>query len=128
MQQLNLAAQVGFALRHFGQLWVAIARWAAFDNIGNVDVVVPRQPHGLEHVVQQLAGLADKRLTAEVFILAGRFANDQPVHLGGQIFSCRCLAHTKHCVLSLFAKCTGLTGHHGLLQSGPIHRGNISTM
>ena len=128
LQQLNLSAQIGIALRHFGRLGVAVARRTAFDNVGDVDIAAPLQAHGLEHVIQQLAGLAHKRLTDEVFVLTGCLTHDQPVHLGCQMRPRGCLAYAEHRICALFAELAGLAGSHRLLQGGPIHSGNIAVL
>src|SRR6266545_7906965 len=62
---LDLSVEERQALGHLVRLWIAIARRAAFEHVGDVDGVA-RPPHRLDHAVEELAGGADERLAAAV--------------------------------------------------------------
>ena len=57
----------------------------------------------LEHIVEQLAGRADKRLAETVLLLAGAFADEQ--NLGVNI------ADAEHDIAPLFAQCAAPAFH-----------------
>ena len=84
LHQLHLADQEGLALRQLVGRRVAVARRAALQRVGDVDLLrrlglAARQRDRAQHVVEQLAGLADEGLALPVFLLARRFADDHPV-------------------------------------------------
>ena len=64
-----------------------VARWAAYSQDGDMiggDLpgwlgLGTRQADGAQHVVEQLARLADEGLALAVLLLAGRLADDHPV-------------------------------------------------
>ena len=60
LQQRDLPFQVRPAGRHFGRFRRAVAGRPALHGIGDVDVVAAREIEGRQHVVEQLAGLADE--------------------------------------------------------------------
>jgi hypothetical protein len=79
LQQRHLTQQVRRALRDFARLGVAVLRWPALDDVGDVHLLGACQPHGRQHAVEQLAGPPDKRQALAVLFFARRFAHDQPV-------------------------------------------------
>jgi hypothetical protein len=82
------------------------------------------QAHGLEHVVQQSTGLANERLTLQVFVFAWGFAHDHPIHgwclAGGRLWR----AGAEHRVTSLLAQGARLAISHRLLQRRPAQVGD----
>jgi hypothetical protein len=86
---------------------------AALQHIGNVDLLLPGQSDCLEHVVQQLAGLADKWLALEVFVLAWGFAHHHPVGLQ--------VAHAENGLGAAPAELAGLANRDGFAQRHPVH-------
>src|SRR5262249_37549341 len=58
----------------FIALGLAVLRWTAFDDVGNVDIFAP-DAHRLDHVVQQLSGSAHKGFALLIFIGTGTFAD-----------------------------------------------------
>jgi hypothetical protein len=82
------------------------------------------QAHGLEHVVQQSTGLANERLTLQVFVFARGFAHDHPIHrwclAGGRLGR----AGAKYGVTSLLAQGARLATSHRLLQRRPAQVGD----
>src|SRR5207245_7912562 len=62
-------------------LGVAVVRRAALDGVADVDVLAP-QAHRLDHLRQQLAGLAHERVTLQVLVLARRLADEHQARLG----------------------------------------------
>ena len=87
LHQLDLAHQEGLALRQFVGLGIAVARRPALERVGDVDLLrrlglgARVRPMRAQHVVEQLAGLADEGLALPVFLLARRLADDHPVRL-----------------------------------------------
>jgi hypothetical protein len=125
-QQLDLAHQEGLAARHLGGLGVAVARRAALQRVGDVDlarrlgrlaVLGARQAEGAQHVVQQLAGGADEGLALPVLLLARGFADDHPLRLrvAAPNTVCRRLSHRRR-------RAAG----HGRAQRGPVQRGDVA--
>src|SRR5690606_13702114 len=62
-------------------LRIAVAGWPALDDIGNEHRArrigfAPRAADRLEHLVEQLAGAADERLAARIFVGTRPFADD----------------------------------------------------
>ena len=53
----------------------SIAGRTAFDDISDVNVLAANA-HGLDHVIGQLAGTADERLTLQIFVSAGSLADE----------------------------------------------------
>src|SRR5688500_4514287 len=89
--RVNLPEQERLALLHFVRLWIAVARRPALDDVGDVDVFAP-QIDGLDDFRQELSGAADERLPLDVFIRAGRFADEHQVRVG--------ISDTEHHLLS----------------------------
>ena len=125
LQQFNLAAQKGLALGDFSRLGVAVAGWPALDHVENVGVGLPARAHGLEHVVQQLPGLAHKGLARAVFVFTGAFTHNQPVDLRYRARLRGGGAHPKHGVFAAFAELASPAGGNRLLQGGPVHRSHV---
>ena len=120
LQQLHLPHQERLARREFVGRGVAIARRAALERVGDVDLarrlgLAPRQPERAQHAVEQLARLADEGLALPVFRLARRLADDHPV---GAL-----VADAEHRLAPTLAKRAGGAGGDGLAQRGPVeHR------
>ena len=62
---------------------VAVLRRPAFNNIGNVKILVAAEADGIQHTVQQLAAAADKGLSLHVLLFTGPFPNKE--------YLCRCV-------------------------------------
>src|SRR5262249_6996526 len=60
---------------HLVGLGVAVVRWAALDDVGDVDIGAG-EPHCLDHLGQELARFADERLTLDVLVVAWAFADE----------------------------------------------------
>src|SRR5579863_6791039 len=56
----------------------AVSRWTALDDVRNVNIFPP-QAHGLNHVVKQLSGAADKGFALLVFIGARSLADEHQI-------------------------------------------------
>ncbi len=82
LQQLDLAQQERHAGRHLLGLGIAVARWAAFQHVGDVDVAAAIQSDGAQHGIEQMPGPAHERLAASVLFGTGSLSNDQPLGLG----------------------------------------------
>jgi hypothetical protein len=93
--RLNLAAQKRAAAGNLFGFGIAVAGRAALEQIADVDFL-PGERHCRNHLRQQLPGLADKRLTLQVLIRAGRFTDEE--HL------CRRAAGAEDNMPSAFAK------------------------
>jgi hypothetical protein len=59
----------------------AVGRGAAFDDVGDVDLVAA-QAHGGDHVVEELAGLADEGDAGGILVGAGAFADEEEAGVG----------------------------------------------
>ncbi len=68
----------------FVRLGGAVAGRAALDHIGDVDLFA-LQSHGGDHVVEELAGLADEGDALGVFIGAWAFADEHEAGVGGAV-------------------------------------------
>ena len=80
LDHCNLAHEkwrAGVALIAFGR---AIAGRAAFHDVRDVDLFAA-QSHGLDHVVEQLSGAPDERLSLRIFIRARAFADEHQVRM-----------------------------------------------
>ena len=66
------------------ELRVAVVRRAAFDNVGDIDLRPVEIDH-FEHIVEQFAGRADKRLALQVFLFAGAFADEHDACVLGTV-------------------------------------------
>src|SRR4029077_1140673 len=84
--------RASFALVALG---LAVARRTAFHDVRDINIFAP-QAHGFDHVVEQLAGAADERLSLGVSIRARALANEH--QLGARI------AHAKHDLLPALVK------------------------
>src|SRR5688572_8107835 len=81
LDDVDLAEQVRLALLDFVGFGIAVAGRPAFDDVGDVDLIA-READGLDDLRQQLSGAADERLTALVFFLAGRLADEHQPRFG----------------------------------------------
>ncbi len=77
---LDLAEQERLAGRHLVRLGIAIARRAALDHVGDVDLLAG-QADRLDDLRQQLPGAADEGLALLVFVLARRLAHEHQPRL-----------------------------------------------
>ncbi len=59
---------------------VAVARWPALDDVGDVDLIAP-EPDRLEHGVEQLPGAPDERLSLAILVGARRLADHHQARL-----------------------------------------------
>ncbi|MNN39484.1 hypothetical protein D3C81_1535230 [compost metagenome] len=103
-------------MRHLLRLRIAVAGRAALQHIGDKDITVARQAQRAKHVVEQLAGLADERLTLQVFVLARGLAHEHP-------FSAA-VTHAEDRVGAGVAQAAGGALGHGGFQRGPVHGGD----
>ena len=115
LYNFNLAAQIGHAGSDLLDRRVAILRGSALDDIGDVDLLT-FQPHALiNDIVEQLAGLADKRLSGKVFIPPGALSNKKQA--GTRV------PHPENCIGSSLTETAELAaGHLGLkgLEGQPL--------
>src|SRR5690606_27955001 len=56
-------------------------RGPTFDDIGDIGILTTLQPHGAHHVVEQLAGRADKWLPLQILVTSRSLADEQPARL-----------------------------------------------
>ncbi len=80
LDERQLLEQERLARRHFIGLGIAIARRAALDHVGDVDLLAGHA-HGLDDLGEQLAGAADERLALLVLVLARRLADEHQAGL-----------------------------------------------
>ena len=111
-QQRELVAQVADAgLLLLGQGVPVVGR-PALDNVGDVDVGVPVQIHGGQHLVQQLAAPAHKGLPLQILVFPGAFPHEHHLGLG--------VAHAEHHVVARLAQGALLAGQAGFFQLVPM--------
>lgn len=72
---LQLPHQKGETVGDFLRRRVAVAGWAALDDVADKDLVA-RQVDGLDHFREELAGAADEGQALAIFIGAGPFADE----------------------------------------------------
>ena len=72
---VDLPEQERLARRDFVRLRIAVARRPALDHVRDVDVAA-LEADRLDDLRQQLTGAADERLALQVFVRAGRFADE----------------------------------------------------
>ena len=111
LDQLDLAQQVRRALPYLLRLRVAIARRAAFQDVGDIHVLAALQADRGEHVVEQPPGLPDEGLAQPVFLGAGRLADQQPVGV--------LIADAQHGLLAGLVEAACSAGRHGSFQLDP---------
>ena len=70
--------QTGSNLHRFR---VAVSRRAAFDNIGDIDIL-PVNADAVNHLRQQFSGTADKGFSLGILIRSGAFSNEHQRGLG----------------------------------------------
>jgi hypothetical protein len=110
--QGNLAFEIRPAGGHLGRFRRAIAGRPAFDRIGDIDLLATNQIDGGQHVVEQLAGLADEGFALHILIRARPLADEQPVGLK--------VANPEHRLLALLAQGAGAAGGNRPGQCRPV--------
>ena len=79
--EFDLAQQIGLAGLALGGPRRAIFRRPALHYIGDVHIFAALQANCRQHIVEQLAGLANEGFAALVLLCTGRFADEQPLRL-----------------------------------------------
>ena len=79
LDQLDLLQEMRAALRDFLRRRVAVSRRAALEHVRDVDVGAARKADRRQHVVEQLARLADERIAEAILFRARRLADQHPV-------------------------------------------------
>src|SRR3954464_3340722 len=115
--QIELRPQICIASFGLCRLWRAISRGPAFHNVRDVDVFATLKRYGGQHVIEQPAGLTDKRLAALIFLRAGGFADKQPL--------CFFITDAKNGLLACLVESACGTGGDGRFQLSPIHGSNF---
>ena len=113
MRHLDEHREVGLAGVGLGRLGGAIARGPALYDVGYIDVVAALQSDRGEHVVKQLAGLADEGLPARILFGTGTFADEQP--FGALV------THAEYCLASLLVKDARSAGGNRGFELLPVH-------
>ena len=93
--RLNLAAQKRAAEGNLFRVRIPVAGRTALEHIADVNIL-PGERHGRNHLRQQLPRFADKRLTLEVLIPAGRLTDEE--------HPCRGTARAENDMCPAFAK------------------------
>src|SRR3974390_731085 len=78
VHEFDLPRQIRRTALAFLRLWIAISRWAAFEDVGD-EYFLAGVADGLQHGIEQLPRPADERLALPIFICAGRFTDDHPL-------------------------------------------------
>src|SRR5690606_10815636 len=94
---------------------IAVGGGPALEQVHDVDVAGARPAERREHRVEELAGRADERLAAQIFLLARRFADEHPVG----VF----VADAEHGVAAGLAERAGTAAGDGLPKARPVERG-----
>jgi len=81
----------------------------AFHHVGYIDIDIPIQINCRQHLIQQLAGRAHKRLPLQVLLLAGALAHEHDICVG--------VAGSKYQVCAVRRQTALLTAHAGLFES-----------
>ena len=113
LNQVDLAIQESRARFCFLDCRCAVARRPAFDDVGDVDFLPACQSNRRQHIVEQLAGLADKRFATRIFFGTRAFTNNQPV---GTL-----IADTKDRLFAPLVKRTRCAPGNRLTQLRPVH-------
>lgn len=75
LEKCHLLCQVIMAGCDFIFQWVAVLRWAAFDDVADVGVAVTAEIDRCQPFVEELTCLSDKWQSLLVFMIAGTFAD-----------------------------------------------------
>ena len=112
LYQVNLAFEIRKTLRDLICCRRAIFRRAAFDNVGDINILAAFQFDRHQHAVQQLARLPHEWFTLRILIRPGPFADEEPVGL--------LVAHAKHRLRASGAQLAGGAVVHLLFELGPV--------
>ena len=120
LDKFNLSFEIRQACGGFVRFRIAVAWWAAFDDVRDVAAVfsVLRraiQPHGVDHARQQLTCTADERDSLLIFFFSRTFADEHDTGMAETVFH--------DVVLLSCIKRTGAAGKDGLFQRLPVHAG-----
>src|SRR5258707_4256585 len=74
LNRRKLGLQKGFARLDFIGLRIAVAGWAAFDDVADVDVLATK-PHRFDHLREQLSRCSDKWHSLRAFLRSWTFAD-----------------------------------------------------
>ena len=122
----NLAVEIGRAGGQFFRLGVAVARWTAFDHVGDEDIL-PLETDAGQQLLQKFTGGPHEGASLLVLVETGSFANQHDVGIGRPFAGNGVLAG----VAQGAARTNGyLLGDllqnffrgHGTVSSGRIHR------
>src|SRR5258706_2244997 len=113
LDELDLPVEVGRARGGLLRRGRAIARRAAFHDIGDVDLAPALDADRREHAVEELAGLPDEGFALLVLIRTRSFADEEPRR--------RFRAHAEYRLLALLAQAAELAHAHGFAQLVPTH-------
>src|SRR5205085_12552751 len=100
------------ALRHLLGFRIAVAGGAAFEHVGDVDVLAALETDRGEYVIEELARLADERLAEPIFFRAGRFADQHPYGF--------LVADAEHGLRSALVQAARGARGHRLLERDPV--------
>src|SRR5450759_184398 len=81
LDQGQLAVQVLTAGHNLIRQWVAVTRWPALDDVGDVDLL-STQVYGAQQLLQVLAGCADKRPALVIFMETRPFTDEHDARVG----------------------------------------------
>jgi hypothetical protein len=109
----DLSDQKGFTRQGFLRGRIAIFGRSALEYIGD-EYIFAFKTQGPDHFIQKLSGPANERLSSEIFLFTGGFANEKPVRMG--------IAHAKDRLSARRMKSTPHTARDFRLESGPIGR------
>lgn len=74
--QARLLPEVGKATLLLALFGVAVVRRAALDDIGDVNILMPVEVDGVQHLVEELSCSADKGFALQILLFARPFANE----------------------------------------------------
>src|SRR3989338_3520055 len=81
LYQFDLAFEIWQTGRDLVRLRRAVIGRAAFDDVGDIDILPAPEFDRQQHVVEQLARLPDERLALRIFIRPRPFTDEQPLGL-----------------------------------------------
>ena len=117
LDQLDLIIQIPDASLLFIIPGIPVFGRSAFDDIRDIDIIVPRQVDDREHIVQQLSGGTDEGLSLQVLLFTRTLTDEHDIRIG--------IADAKYNAVPGLAEPAAGAGHTGGLQVFP--RGHITS-
>src|SRR5450759_2774374 len=112
LYERDLAFEIRQALRDLVGFRVTVIWRAAFNDIGDINILAAFEFDRRQHAIQQLARLSHERLTLRVLVRARPFTDEQPAGF--------LVAHPEHRLRASGAQPAGSTVAHNLLELWPI--------